>query len=89
MPAHYERIRSVIDELPPDTYLEVSHESEIGASSLSQGLESHYLSDHSSHDVAPLLKETGSQSSSVSLRDVTPETSVSLGLGWAEQHLRS
>ena len=62
MPTHFKRICSVIDELPPDVDFEVS---ELGESGLSQGLESHHLSDQLS------------QSSRVPSRDVTPDTSVS------------
>ncbi|KAH8744172.1 hypothetical protein BGZ57DRAFT_1020191 [Hyaloscypha finlandica] len=48
MPDHLKRICSVIDELPPDVDFEVSQESELGESGLSQGLESRHLSDQSS-----------------------------------------
>jgi hypothetical protein len=65
MPTHLKRICSVIDELPPDIDFEVSQESELGESGLSQGLESHHLSDQSS------------QSSHVPSRDITPDTSLS------------
>ena len=76
MPTHLERICSVIDELPPDLDFEVSQQSELGESGLSQGLESHHLSDQTSHDPAS-LDEVVSQSSRVSSRDVTPDTSLS------------
>jgi hypothetical protein len=62
MPSHLKRICSVINGLPPDLNFEVSQQSEVVESGLSQGLESQYLSDHSSHDAASLLEETGSQS---------------------------
>ncbi|KAH6714478.1 hypothetical protein BKA61DRAFT_632343 [Leptodontidium sp. MPI-SDFR-AT-0119] len=75
MPTHLKRICSVIDELPPDLNFEVSQQSEPGESGLSQGLESHHLSDQSSHDAASLLEEADSQSSHA--RDVTPDTSMS------------
>jgi len=77
MPAHFKRICSVIDELPPDLDFEVSQQPELGESGLSQGLESHHLSDYSSQDAASLQEEADSQSSRVSSRDVTPHTSVS------------
>jgi hypothetical protein len=65
MPTHLKRICSVIDELPPDIDFEVSQEPELGESGLSQGLESHHLSDQSS------------QSSHFPSRDITPDTSLS------------
>jgi hypothetical protein len=78
MPTHVKRICSVIDELPPHVNFEVSQESEVGGSGLSQGLESHHLSDHSSHDAASLLDYADSISSrAASSRDVTPDTSLS------------
>ncbi|KAH9213503.1 hypothetical protein DL95DRAFT_506308 [Leptodontidium sp. 2 PMI_412] len=67
-------IRSVIDKLPSDLNFEVS---EPGESGLSQGLESHHLSDQSSHDTASLLEDADSQPSRVGSRDVTPDTSLS------------
>jgi hypothetical protein len=76
MPTHLKRICSVIDDLPPDLDFEVSQQSEPGESGLSQGLESHHLSDQSSHDAAS-LDEADSQSSRVGSRDVTPDTSLS------------
>jgi hypothetical protein len=76
MPTHLKRICSVIDDLPPDLDFEVSQQSEPGESGLSQGLESHHLSDQSSHDAAS-LEEADSQSSRVGSRDVTPDTSLS------------
>ncbi len=45
MPTHLKRICSVIDKLPPDLDFEVSEQSELGESGLSQGLESYHLSD--------------------------------------------
>lgn len=45
MPTHFERICSVIDMLPSDLDFEISEQSEPGESGLSQGLESHHLSD--------------------------------------------
>jgi len=77
MPTHLKRICSVIDELLLDPDFEVSEQSEPGESGLSQGLESHHLSDQSSYGAASLLEEADSQSSRVSSRDVTPDTSLS------------
>ena len=77
MPTHLKRICSVIDDLPPDLDFESSEQSEPGESGLSQGLESHHLSNQSSHDAASLLEEADSQSSRVGSRDVTPDTSLS------------
>jgi hypothetical protein len=77
MPTHFKRICSVIDKLPPDLDFEVSEQSEPGGSGLSQGLESHHLSDQSSHDAASLLEDTDSQPSRVALRDITSDSSVS------------
>ena len=74
---HLKRICSVIDELPPDLDFEASQQSEPGESGLSQGLESHHLSDQSSHDAASLLEDADSQASHVGSRDVTPDTSLS------------
>lgn len=76
MPTHLKRICSVIDELPPDLDFEVSQQSKSGKSGLSQGLESDYLSDQTSHDTAS-LEEADNQSSRVDSRDVTPDTSMS------------
>jgi hypothetical protein len=50
MPTHLKRICLVIDDLPPDLDFEVSQYSELGESGLTQGLESHHLSDQTSHD---------------------------------------
>ncbi|KAH8760016.1 hypothetical protein BGZ57DRAFT_944192 [Hyaloscypha finlandica] len=52
MPTQLKRICSVINDLPLD--FKVSQQSEAGQSGLSQGLESHYLSDQTSHDAASL-----------------------------------
>jgi hypothetical protein len=67
MPTHLSRICSAIDDLPLD--FKVLLQSEAGESGLSQGLESHHLSDQS-HDAAS-LDEAGSQSSRAGSRDVT------------------
>ncbi|TVY89106.1 hypothetical protein LAWI1_G004645 [Lachnellula willkommii] len=77
MPTHLKRICSVIDKLPSDLNFEVSQQSEPGESGLSQGLESHHLSNQSSHDAASLLEDADSQPSRVGSRDVTPDTSLS------------
>jgi hypothetical protein len=76
MPTHFKRICSVIDDLPPDIDFEVSQHSETGESRPSQGLESHHLSDQTSHDTA-FLEEADSQSSCADLRGVGLDTSMS------------
>jgi hypothetical protein len=76
MPDHFKRICSVIDTLPPDINFEVSQQSDLRECGLSQGLESHHLSDQPSYD-AVTLEEADSQSSHVGSRDVTPDTSLS------------
>jgi hypothetical protein len=73
MPTHLKRICSIIDDLPPDLDFEVSQQSEPGESGLSQGLESHRLSDHD----AASLEEADSQSSRFGSREITPDTSLS------------
>merc|ERR1711964_940898 len=77
MPTHLKRICSVIDKLPPDPDFEVSQQSEPGESGLSQGLESHHLSDQSSQVATSLLEDADSQPSRVASRDITSDTSVS------------
>jgi hypothetical protein len=61
MPTHVKRICSVIDKLPPspppNLDFQVSQQSEPWEFGLSQGLESHPLSDQSSHGVASLLED--------------------------------
>ncbi|KAF7914564.1 uncharacterized protein EAF01_000970 [Botrytis porri] len=69
MPTHLKRICSVIDDLPPDLDFEVSQQSELGESGLSQGFESHYLSNQT--------REAGSQSSPISSQDIPSDTSLS------------
>jgi hypothetical protein len=81
MPSHLKRICSAVDDLPPDVNFDVSQRSELAESGLAQGMESHDLSDYSSQDAASLPEETGSQSSRVSSRDVTPDTSLSQRIG--------
>jgi hypothetical protein len=63
-------------KLPPNLDFEVSQEPELGESGLSQGLESHHLSNQSSYDAAS-LEEADSQTSRAGSRDVTPDTSLS------------
>ncbi|OWP06250.1 hypothetical protein B2J93_2488 [Marssonina coronariae] len=77
MPTHLKRIYSVIDDLPLNPDFEVLEQSEPGESGLSQGLESHYISDQSSYEATSLLEEANSQSSRVGSREVTPDTSLS------------
>lgn len=76
MPTHFKRICSAIDKLPPDIDFDVSQRSE-PESGLSQGLQSHHLSDYSSHDTASLPEEADSQSSRAASLDITPDTSLS------------
>ena len=71
MPAHFKRLCSAIDAIPPDIHFELSEESELqfpSSSGLSQGLESHHLSDSGTtgDDELRLLDP----------QQVTPETSV-------------
>jgi hypothetical protein len=77
MPSHFKRICSVIDSLPSDIDVEASRQAELGESRLSQGVESHHLSDQSSYDTASILEEADSQSSRVGSQAVTPDTSLS------------
>ncbi|KAH8653941.1 hypothetical protein BGZ60DRAFT_158356 [Tricladium varicosporioides] len=77
MPTHLKRICSVIDRLPHSLDFEVSEPSEPGESGLSQVLESHHLSDQSSHSAPSLLEDADSQPSHVASRDVTSDSSVS------------
>ncbi len=53
---HFKRICSVIDALPPDLDFEVPQPSRPRESGLSQGLESHHLSDQLSYDAVSLGK---------------------------------
>ncbi|KAK5399934.1 hypothetical protein LTR06_011409 [Exophiala xenobiotica] len=71
MPAHFKSLCSAIDAIPPDIHFEVSEESDLqfpSSSALSQGLESHHLSDSGAtgDDELRLLDP----------QEVTPETSV-------------
>jgi hypothetical protein len=54
MPTHLKRICSAVDELPPDLDFEVSQQTELGESGLSQDLGSLHLSDQSSCDAMSL-----------------------------------
>ncbi|KAJ9493602.1 hypothetical protein H2202_010918 [Exophiala xenobiotica] len=71
MPAHFKRLCSAISAIPPDIHFEVSEESNLqfpSSSGLSQGLESHHLSDSgATGDDELRLLDT---------QEVTPETSV-------------
>jgi hypothetical protein len=71
MPAHCKRLCSAIDVIPPDIHFELSEESDLrfpSSSGLSQGLESHQLSESGAtgDDELSLLDP----------QEVTPETSV-------------
>lgn len=71
MPTHFKRLCSAIDAIPPDIHFEISEDSELqfpSASGLSQGLQSHHLSDSGAtgDDEMRLLVP----------QEVTPETSV-------------
>ncbi|KAK5215340.1 hypothetical protein LTR96_011170 [Exophiala xenobiotica] len=72
MPAHFKNLRSAIDAIPPNIHFELSEESDLqfsSSSGLSQGLESHHLSESGAtgDDELSLLDP----------QEVTPETSVS------------
>jgi hypothetical protein len=71
MPAHFKRLCSAIDAIPPDIHFELSEESELqfpSSSGLSQGMESHHLSESVATDDNELrLLEP---------QEVTPDTSV-------------
>jgi hypothetical protein len=71
MPAHFKRLCSVIDAMPPDIHFELSEESELqfaSSSGLSQGLESHHLSESVATDDDELRP--------LEPQEVTPDTSV-------------
>jgi hypothetical protein len=71
MPAHFKRLCSAIDAIPPDIHFEVSEESELqfpSSSGLSQGLESHHLSESVATDDDELRPQDP--------QEVTPDTSV-------------
>ncbi|KAF7853625.1 uncharacterized protein EAF02_011930 [Botrytis sinoallii] len=76
MPTHLKRICSVIDDLPSDLDFEVSQQSELGESGLSQELESHNLFEQTSYD-AVSWKEAGDQSSHIGSGHITPDTLLS------------
>ncbi|KAK5310763.1 hypothetical protein LTR93_011949 [Exophiala xenobiotica] len=72
MPAHFKNLCSAIDAIPPNIHFELSEESDLqfpSSSGLSQGLESHHLSESGAtgDDELSLLDP----------QEVTPETSVS------------
>jgi hypothetical protein len=71
MPAHFKRLCSVIDAIPPDIHFELSEESELqfaSSSGLSQGLESHHLSESVATDTDELRP--------LEPQEVTPDTSI-------------
>ncbi|RMZ73304.1 phosphatidylserine decarboxylase [Pyrenophora seminiperda CCB06] len=72
MPTHLDRIRSVVGKLPSDFDFEVPLLSE--ESGLSQDLESHHLSRSFTRPES-LPAERGSQSGTVDVGDITPDTS--------------
>jgi hypothetical protein len=71
MPIHFQKVCSAIDAIPPDIHFEVSEDSDLqspSSSGLSQGLESHYLSElGTTYDDDLRLPDP---------QEVTPETSV-------------
>ena len=77
MPSHFKRICLVINSLPSGIDIEASRQAEPGEYRLSQGVESHHLSNQSSHDTASMLEEADSQSSRVGSRAVTSDSSLS------------
>jgi len=80
MPLHFERICSVIDQLPADLNFDVSQPSELQfpeKSMLSQELEGHHLSQQSNADYTSLLEENDSQSSIADSQIITPNTPLS------------
>ncbi|TGO86917.1 hypothetical protein BPOR_0267g00160 [Botrytis porri] len=70
MPIHLKRICSIIDDLPSDLNFEVSQQSELGESGLSQGFE------QTSYDVMS-LNETDSQSNRIGSEHITPDVLLS------------
>ncbi|KAJ9503205.1 hypothetical protein H2202_001359 [Exophiala xenobiotica] len=78
MPAHFKRLCSAIDAIPPDIHFELSEESDLqfpSSSGLSQGLESHHLSESGA---------TGDDELSfLDPEKMTPETSVTQTSGQA------
>jgi hypothetical protein len=77
MPTHFERICSVIDELPPDINFEVFEPRPSEASGLSQVFEDQSLLQQSNVDTASLEGNEDSQSSLAG--SITPNTSLSRG----------
>lgn len=83
MPTHFTRLCSVIDSLPADLDFELPQLSESQfpeASGLSQGLQSHHLSE-SNKDSASLVTEDHSALSLLGSQGVTPDTSFTQGTG--------
>ena len=75
MPTHFKRLCSAIDAIPPDIHFEVSEGSDqqfSSSSGLSQGLESHHLSESGAPDDDELRL--------LNPHEVTPETSVTQSL---------
>ena len=71
MPGHFKRLCSAIDAIPPDIHFELSDESDVqfpSSSGLSQGLESHHLSDSGATGDDELRL--------VDPQEVTPETPI-------------
>ncbi|KAL7796475.1 hypothetical protein V8C37DRAFT_371807 [Trichoderma ceciliae] len=79
MPTHLKRICSVIDKLPSNLNFKDLQQSEPGESGLSRGFEIHHLPDQLSHNAAS-LEEADNQSSCISSRDLTRNTSLSQGI---------
>jgi len=84
MPAHFKSLCSAIDAIPPDIHFEVSEESDLqfpSSSGLSQGLESHHLSDSGAtgddelrlHDPQELTPETSITQTSEQARFKKPK----------------
>jgi len=71
VPIHFKRLYSAIDTIPPDIHFKLSEESELqfaSSSGLSQGLDSHHLSESvATDDEEPRLLDS---------QEVTPDTSV-------------
>ena len=70
------RISLVINNLLPNIDFEILQKSELGESRVSQGLESYYLSNQTSHNTT-FLEKANSQSSHISSQDISLDTSLS------------
>ncbi|KAI9676667.1 MAG: hypothetical protein M1829_002985 [Trizodia sp. TS-e1964] len=79
MPAHFKRICSVIDELPPDINFDVSRLQSSEASGLSQVFDNQNLSQQSNPDTMSLAGNDDNVSSLAG--SITPNTSLSHGTG--------